>query len=124
MRQVEVYAMKSDTGNAFYNVKNGFDRIVKSSYAPIDFRLQTLFNKLNQVPAYYQAAKVRLTHTNPAEIDLVVAQQTETFIFFEKTLPDFVAQNHQLTPQYVERLSDAKLAVRDYIAYVESFKLQ
>jgi hypothetical protein len=120
---VENYAQKSAKGSQLYDVKVGFERIMKSNYANTDFRLQTLFNKLEHVKEFYEAAKKRLTQISNADIDLAVKQQTETYVFFDETLPDFVNQNHQLTPQYLERLSVAKLAVQDYMAFIESFKM-
>jgi hypothetical protein len=120
---VERYYLKSDDGTQIYDAKLGFERIMKSEYAGVDFRLQTLFNKLDYVPQYYEAAKKRLVKMNKALIDPTVKNQTETYLFFDKTLPQFVNENHQLTPQYLERLNNAKLAVQDYIAYIESFKL-
>jgi hypothetical protein len=117
------YAQKSAKGSQLYDVKMGFERIMKSNYANTDFRLQTLFNKLEHVKEYYNAAKKRLTQISNADIELAVKQQTETYIFFDETLPNFVNVNHQLTPQYVERLREAKLAVRDYMAFIESFKM-
>jgi hypothetical protein len=120
---VENYAQKSKSGNLMYDVKVGFERIMKSNYANTDFRLQTLFNKLEHVNEFYEAAKKRLSKMNNADIELAIKQQTQTYIFFDETLPRFVNENHQLTPQYVERLSEAKLAVQDYMAFIESFKM-
>jgi hypothetical protein len=98
---VENYAQTSVKGSQLYDVKMGFERIMKSNYANTDFRLQTLFNKLEHVKEYYEAAKKRLTQISP----------------------NFVNENHQLTPQYLERLCVAKLAVQDYMAFIESFKM-
>jgi hypothetical protein len=120
---VENYAVKSKKGSQLYDVKIGFERIMKSNYANTDFRLQTLFNKLEHVKDFYEAAKKRLSKMSNAEIELAINQQTQTYIFFDETLPNFVNENHQLTPQYIERLSDAKLAVQDYMAFIESFKI-
>jgi hypothetical protein len=121
---VENYAKTSKRGNQLYDVKVGFERIMNSNYANTDFRLQTLFNKLEHVKDFYEAAKTRLSKMSNAEIEMALKQQTQTYIFFDETLPNFVNQNHQLTPQYVERLSDAKLAIHDYMAYIESFKME
>jgi hypothetical protein len=120
---VENYAQKSKSGSLLYDVKVGFERIMKSNYANTDFRLQTLFNKLEHVKYFYEAAKKRLSKMNNTDIDLALKQQSQTYIFFDETLPNFVNENHQLTPQYVERLSEAKLAVQDYMAFIESFKM-
>jgi hypothetical protein len=120
---VEKYAQKSKTGSQLYDVKVGFERIMQSNYADTDFRLQTLFNKLEHVKDFYEAAKKKLTKIGDTDLELAVKQQTETYIFFDQTLPNFVNENHQLTPLYLERLSVAKLAVQDYIAFIESFKI-
>jgi hypothetical protein len=120
---VESYSEKSKSGSQFYDVKVGFERIMKSNYAGTDFRLQTLFNKLEYVKDFYEAAKKRLSKLDNATIDNALKQQTETFVFFDETLPKFVNEYHQMTPQYAERLSDAKLAVQDYMAFIESFKM-
>jgi hypothetical protein len=120
---VENYAQKSAKGNQLYDVKLGFERILKSNYANTDFRLQTLFNKLEHVKDFYEAAKKRLTQINNADIELALKQQNETYVFFDETLPNFVNENHQPTPQYLERLNVAKLAVQDYMAFIESFKI-
>jgi hypothetical protein len=78
---------------------------------------------LEHVKYFYEAAKKRLSKMNNTDIDLALKQQSQTYIFFDETLPNFVNENHQLTPQYVERLSEAKLAVQDYMAFIESFKM-
>lgn len=120
---VKTYSEKSKTGSQFYDIKVGFERIMNSNYADADFRLQTLFNKLEHVKKFYEAAKKRLTKIDISEIEKAQKQLSQTYIFFDETLPNYVNQNHQLTPQYVERLSDAKLAVQDYMAYIESLKI-
>ena len=47
----------------------------------------------------------------------------QTYQFFDKTLPDFITTKHHITPQYQARLEAAKLAIKDFVAYVESLRL-
>jgi hypothetical protein len=107
-----------------YNVLNGFQRILNADYASDDYRLQILQTKCQQVPLFYEAAKQRLQNVNRADADAAVEQHLATFLFFDKELPAFFAQNGRaIPPQYVADMKAAKMAIKDYVAFVESFRL-
>ena len=106
-----------------FNVLHGFKRILETNYAPDGYRLQTIFGKLAHVPAFYEAAKIQLTKSNRALDDAAVEQQIQTFVFFDQTLPNFLNSHNLMTPQYTARILSAKLAVKDYVAFVESFRV-
>ena len=108
----------------FFNVLHGFKRILESKYANDEYRLQTLFNKLDKVPAFYNAAKDQLVKVNRPLADAAVEQQIQTYLFFDETLTEFLNSRHLLTPQYLARIDEAKLAVKDYVAFVESFRVK
>jgi hypothetical protein len=107
-----------------FNVLHGFKRILEADYAPDEYRLQTLFSKLAYVPKYYEAAKSQLLKANRSFDDTAVAEHVQTFIFFDETLPQFINSHHLMTPQYAARIQAAKLSIKDYIAFVESFRLR
>jgi hypothetical protein len=107
-----------------FNVLHGFKRILEADYAPDEFRLQTIFSKLDYVPTYYEAAKSQLSRASRELDDTAVAQHVDTFVFFDETLPNFLNTRHLMTPQYAARIQTTKLAIKDYIAYVESFRVQ
>ena len=107
-----------------FNVLHGFKRILEGKYAPDEYRSQTIFDKLAHVPTFYEAAKSQVTTANRSFDDAAVEQQVQTFLFFDKTLPDFLSGRHLMTPQYTARILAAKLAIKDYVAYVESFRVQ
>jgi hypothetical protein len=107
-----------------FNVLHGFKRILEADYAPAEYRLQTIFSKLAYVPAFYEASKIQLTKANRPLDDVAVAQQVQTFVFFDETLPQFLESRHLMTPQYAARIQAAKMAVKDYVAFVESFRVQ
>jgi hypothetical protein len=107
-----------------FNVLNGFKRIMNADYASEDYRVKTLFSKLTQVPLFYETAKQRLNNVNRQAADAAIEQHLATFLFFESDLPTFFQQNAQIAPpQYQTHVEAAKLAVKDYVAYVESFRL-
>jgi hypothetical protein len=107
-----------------FNVSNGFKRIMKADYASEDYRVKTLLTKLAQVPLFYETAKQRLNNVNRQAADAAIEQHFAAFLFFEEDLPTFFQQNGQIAPpQYQAQIEAAKLAIKDYVAYVESFRL-
>lgn len=107
-----------------FNVLNGFRRIMNAEYASEDYRVNTLLSKLKQVPLFYEKAKGCLHDVNRQSADAAVEQHLATFLFFAVELPQFFEKNGQVIPlQYNEKIEAAKLAIKDYVAYVESFRL-
>ncbi len=107
-----------------YNVLHGFQRILNGDYASDDYRLQILQTKCQQVPLFYETAKQRLNTVNRAAADATVEQHMATFRFFDKELPAFCTQNGRaIPPQYLADIEAAKIAIKDYVAFVESFRL-
>ncbi len=124
LKNVGGYLSEHDHNPMFFNVLPGFKRILESNYAADVFRLQTLFNKLDQVPAFYEAAKNQLANADRPLADAAVEQQIQTYLFFDETLTDFLNNKQLMTPQYLARIDEAKLAVKDYVAFVESFRVK
>jgi hypothetical protein len=107
-----------------FNVLNGFKRILNADYASDDYRTKTLLSKLEQVPIYYETAKQCLNNVNRQSADAAVEQHLATFLFFENELPVFLEKNGQAgPPQYKAQIEASKLAIKDYVAFVESFRL-
>ncbi|MDZ7877727.1 MAG: hypothetical protein U5L45_08655 [Saprospiraceae bacterium] len=109
-----------------FNVLHGFKRIINADYGTKDYRVQTLLSKLEQVPLFYETAKQRLSKVNRQSADAAVDQHLATFLFFEQELSTFLQQNEQIrgaTSTYQPKIEAAKLAIKDYAAYVESFRL-
>lgn len=124
LKNVNAYLSEHERNPMFFNVLPGFKRIFESNYAADVFRLQTLFNKLDQVPAFYDAAKNQLAKADRPLADAAVEQQIQTYLFFDETLTDFLNKKQLMTPQYLARIDEAKLAVKDYVAFVESFRVR
>ncbi len=124
LKNVTSYLADHNHNPLFFNVLHGFKRIFESNYADDDYRLQTLFNKIDKVPSFYTAAKEQLVKADRPAADAAVEQQIQTYLFFDETLTDFLNSRHLMTPQYLARIDEAKLAVKDYVAFVESFRVK
>lgn len=123
LKNINAYLIDYQTSPAVFNVRYGFQRILNSSFDTPEHRLQILFEKLDKVPSFYQAAKSQLKNANFKQTNKTIEDHLQTYQFFDKTLPDFIAAKHHITPQYQARLEAAKLAIKDYVAYVESLRL-
>ena len=123
LKNINTYLIDYQTSPAIFNVHYGFKRILNSSFDTPEHRLQILFDKLDKVPAFYEAAKSQLKNANFKQTNKTIEDHLQTYQFFDKTLPDFIAAKHHITPQYQARLEAAKLAIKDYVAYVESLRL-
>jgi hypothetical protein len=124
LKSVEGYAQNSKNNPTCFNAAYGFQRILNANYAPAEKRLQVIFDKLEKVPPYYEAAKKQLASSNLALINENTNKHLVTFNFFKNTLPNAIKKQYHMTPQYQARLEAAAIAVKDYVAYVESLKLK
>ncbi len=124
LKSVDGYAQNSKNNPTYFNAVYGFQRILNTNYAPAEKRLQILFDKLEKVPAYYDAAKKQLAYSNLAHINENTDKHLASYDFFKNILPNAIKKQYHMTPQYQARLNDAALAVKDYVAYVESLKLK
>ena len=124
LKNINSYLANHNHNPVFFNVLHGFKRIFESNYATDDYRLQTLFNKIDKVPLFYTTAKDQLVKADRTAADAAVEQQIQTYLFFDETLTDFLNSRNLMTPQYLERIDEAKLAVKDYVAFVESFRVK
>jgi hypothetical protein len=124
LKSVDSYAQNSKRNPTYFNAAYGFQRILNANYAPAEKRLQVIFDKLEKVPAYYEAAKKQLASSNLTLINENTDKHLATYDFFTNTLPKAIKKQYHMTPQYQTRLEAAALAVKDYVAYVESLKLK
>jgi hypothetical protein len=124
LQNIDFYVKNASTNPTYFNVLYGFQRILNTPYAPADRRMQTLFDKLAQVPTFYEAAKTQLKKADVKKANETLEKHFQTYDFFDKTLPNALKKEHFMTPQYQAHLEAAKLAVKDYVAFVESLRLQ
>ena len=124
LKNINLYIIDCHSNPSIYNVYYGFNRILNVSFDTPEKRLEILYDKLGKVPTYYQAASSQLRQSSVQQADATIENHLKTYYLFDVTLPNFVQKHGILTPQYQKRLEDAKFAIKDYVAYVESLRLK
>jgi hypothetical protein len=131
LKNISAFTLDYQQNPQRFNVLHGFRRIINADYASDDYLAQILLTKLGQVPLFYETAKQCLQGVNRQFADAAVEQHLATFLFFDRELPVFFEQNSQkgtsreggTSSPYKAQIEAAKLAIKDYVAFVESFRL-
>lgn len=110
-----------------YNVAGGFAQIINENYAPQDERLRSVLARLENVPAYYQAAKVNISHPTLEHTQLAILQNQGAFSVLSDDLQKTVADSSLSDAEkqlFNRRLSAAKTAINDYISFLQTLEGQ
>ncbi|QSX39224.1 DUF885 domain-containing protein [Shewanella cyperi] len=62
-----------------YNVAGGFAQLINEEYAPLDSRLKSLVSRLENVPAYYAAARANIVNPTLEHTELALQQNQGAF---------------------------------------------
>jgi uncharacterized protein (DUF885 family) len=106
-----------------YNVGDAFALLLTENYAPLEQRLHSFNLKLNNVPAYYQAAKKNITKPTQEHTDLAIDQNNGVLDIFGKSLEDSVAKSKLSDIEKAQLRSKAIVAVnaiKDYVSYLQN----
>ncbi len=108
-----------------YNVVGSFSYILSESYAPLKTRLADFYLKLKNIPAYYAAAEKNIKNPTAEHLQLAIDQNEGTLSVFETDFVDSV-KTMKFYPEteeaYIRRGKEAADAIRNYIAFLKSFK--
>lgn len=111
---------------AQYNVCGSFSNMLFEDYASFDKRMQDIFRRLRNVPAYYEAAKKNLKHPTQEHTQLAKDQNRNAIGIFEKDIPAAIAKSSLpgvIKRVFYERNDSAKAAVLNYVKFLDSLKL-
>ena len=112
---------------SFYNVGNDFGFILTTEYAPLDTRLRHVLARLANVPAYYAAAKASIFDPTLEHTQLALIQNTGALGVFDDELSKKVAASALSKAEkarFLMRLDAAKIATKDYVAYLTKMEAQ
>jgi hypothetical protein len=122
------YTQEFKHNASFYNVGFGFEKIRTSKQIPAAEKWEILNKKLDLVPVFYEKAKANLNATAPKLADFTLEQHIKTLEIFRKIQADLQQKQSQLDndmrKNLLQKIDTAILTIKDYIAFVESFKLQ
>ena len=112
---------------SFYNVGNDFGLILTTDYAPLDTRLRHVMARLANVPAYYAAAKASINDPTLEHTQLALIQNSGALGVFDDELTKKVeasALSKTEKARFLKRLDAAKMATKDYLAYLTAMEAQ
>lgn len=110
---------------AQYNISGDFAEILNGTYDSADNRLRSIISKMENIPAFYEAAKQSIKNPTTEHTQLGIEQNLGGISVFEKDLPDAVAKSQLTADEKAmakERATKAVAAIRDYATWLTQLK--
>jgi uncharacterized protein (DUF885 family) len=104
---------------ANFNVADAFNELLIKPYKPLKERLKDIMKKMEQVPAFYEAAKVNNKRPTKEHTQLAIAQHAGTLDIL-KMVRDSMEANKMMTSKYEKTILRAQDAVHDYVIFMET----
>lgn len=104
-----------------YNVGGAFGIMINGRYAPLDERLRAMSTKMEQLDAYYEAAKANIKNPTVQHTDLAIMQNEGALAVFGSSLIDSVdasGLSHVEKENLLANIEFAKMAIQDYIDFL------
>lgn len=110
---------------AQYNVANIFGLIINAEYKPLEQRLLTISRRLENVPAYYQAAMQTISVPTKAHTRLAIEQNRGALDVFQQLIPARLAESKLVGDDAIvlhANLLAAAQSIEEYIAWLEALE--
>ncbi|MEW6998301.1 DUF885 domain-containing protein [Colwelliaceae bacterium BS250] len=107
---------------ANYNVAGVFGVILSTNYKSKDQRLQTIFRRMENVPAYYEAAKANITIPTIAHTELAIQQNKGALSLFTDSIHAAMLESTLSTQEKADfnfRIAKTTSAINGYIQWLE-----
>ncbi|GMG86836.1 DUF885 domain-containing protein [Biformimicrobium ophioploci] len=108
-----------------YNVSHGFALLANTDYKPLDERMRTISQRMEKVPAYYQAAKSSITTPAKPLLELAIQQNEGALTVFGDTLKEQLevsGLNEEEKAAFRDNLKKAKAAIEGYVGFLKEKK--
>lgn len=108
-----------------YNVGGGFGLILNTDYKPLAQRLETFYQRMAFVPAYYQAAQRNISEPTLPHLELAIQQNQGALSLFNQR---FIAAsgkvdlNSDTSQAYRQRAAETAAAIEQHIAFLQNLK--
>ncbi len=107
-----------------YNVSGSFAEILYGNYDSLENRLRDFDLKMNNVPAYYEAAKRNLKNPTIEHTELAIAQNLGGLSVFKGELKSELDKSKWTDEQkktILEKAAIATKAIQDYVDFLKKF---
>ncbi|MCW9017855.1 MAG: DUF885 domain-containing protein, partial [Kangiellaceae bacterium] len=105
-----------------YNVAGVFGVILNTDYKSLDERLKAISKRLDNVPAYYQAAIANIKKPTLEYTELAIQQNKGALGIFQKSIPEKIEQStlpDEEKKTFEPKLEKAINAINGYISWLE-----
>ncbi|AQS35991.1 hypothetical protein Sps_00799 [Shewanella psychrophila] len=110
-----------------YNVAGGFAQLVNEDFAPLDTRLRSVLDRMENVPAYYQAARDNIESPTLEHTQLAIMQNKGAFSVFSDELLS-QAKDSGLTADekalFETRFMASTKAIHEHIQWLDALEKQ
>ncbi|MCL1048257.1 DUF885 domain-containing protein [Shewanella abyssi] len=110
-----------------YNVSGGFAQIINENFAPLDQRLLSVLSRMENVPAYYAAARDNISNPTLEHTQLAIMQNEGAFSVFNNDLLDQVIASELSNKQkalFVTRFNKATIAINEHIDWLKALEVK
>ncbi|CAL1517292.1 DUF885 domain-containing protein [Chitinophaga sp. MM2321] len=124
--QWSIHDLKSNEWDpSSFNVSNTFAFILNENYEPLESRLRSLYSRLQNVPAYYEAAKAQIKDPVPELTSLAIDQNNGGLSIFEKDFADSLQKTSFSAAEktaMTARAQTAAKAIKGYADWLKTLK--
>ena len=111
---------------SMYNIAGNFSFILTENYQTLDTRLKALYNKMNYVKAYYDAAKVNLKNPTKEHTDLAIKQIKSSIPVFTVDMLDSLKKSKlsaEVKTDFIKKTNECAKYMGDFVTYLESLNM-
>ncbi|HXU25967.1 MAG TPA: DUF885 domain-containing protein [Bacteroidia bacterium] len=108
-----------------FNVCGEFAEMLGNNYDSLDTRLHNFYLKMQNIPAYYEAAKKQIKNPTVEHTQLAIDQNLGGVSVFETDLNDALKKSHldaKEKEQITTRAKESIAAIKDFAAWLKNFK--
>lgn len=107
---------------ATYNVGEAIFNVIDYKQKPLDEKLHAISKKLENVPAFFEAAKKNIKRPTKEHTELAIAQNKGSFYFFDNVFPDSLKASNLTRDEkdvFEKKAKAAKAAIEDYVNWLQ-----
>lgn len=108
-----------------YNLGSTFGDMLNNTYDSLDARLQSFYQRMENIPAYYEAAKSNISHPTLEHTQLAIDQNTGSLGVFDKDLKDALGRCGLVDAdkkKIMDRAEVSSKAIKDYVEWLKKYK--
>lgn len=110
---------------SMYNLGSVFGDMLNNTYDSLDNRLRNFYLRMENIPAYYEAAKKNITNPTSEHTQLAIDQNTGSLGVFDKELKNALAQSSLKESEkndIIARAENSVKAIKDYVEWLKNLK--